>query len=106
MSKYRLNGLYDDKALRKAAIYHAIKHDLNKPIFELDRNEILMYYRVVYSLHRVVYSEFEGFNNDLFVLEFAGVWLSKVASKMYKCIYGSIVKICKDIVYFFGKRKQ
>jgi len=100
-NKYRL-GLYDDKALSRAAMYHVFKRDLDKPIFELDRNEVLMYYRVVFALSRFEHHgfELEGVVDDLVVLEFAG---SKVVSKMYKYIYGSIVKICKN---FFGKMKR
>jgi hypothetical protein len=131
-NRFRLDKTPDDVGLKRAAIYFALKYDLRKPIFELDRNEVLQYYRIVYSSRRVEYMlELEGFDNDLNVLVDSGflafvwvsrffvwvsrffvwvskvffVWVSKVVSYVYKCIYGSIRGFVKRIVYIFKRTK-
>jgi hypothetical protein len=116
-NRFRLGKTPDDVGLRRAAVYFALKYDLRKPIFELDRNEVLQYYRIVHSSRRTEYRfEIEGFDNDLYVLIDSGflvfvwvsrffVWVSKVVSYVYKCIYGSIRGFAKRIVYIFRKNK-
>jgi hypothetical protein len=109
-NRFRLGKTPDDVGLRRAAVYFALKYDLKRPIFELDRNEVLQYYRIVHSSRRVEYRlELEGFDNDLNVLVDSGflvfVWVSKVVSYVYKCIYGSIRGFAKRIVYIFRKNK-
>jgi len=99
-NKFRLDS---DKELKKAIIKSIIKHDLDKPLFEMDRNDMIYYYQVVHKLRGVRYyfSDLDRiFDNDLYILD------SKLLFEKYKCIYGSIVSIFKDIVYFFRNIKR
>jgi len=110
-SKFRIE-LPDNMARSRALVFAKVKRDLRVPIANMSDAELVHLYDYILSCRRVQYlvSEIDyGFDNDLYVIDVAAARIfnkiSKVLSLVAKCIYGSIVKLVKRILYIFRRVK-
>jgi len=106
-SKFRIE-LPDNMARSRALVFAKVKRDLRVPIANMSDAELVHLYDYILSCRRVQYlvSEIDyGFDNDLYVIDVAAARISKVLYLVAKCIYGSIVKLVKRILYIFRRVK-
>jgi len=110
-SKFRVE-LPDRVARSRALVFAKVKRDLRVPIANMTDAELVHLYDYILSCRRVyqIASEIDyGFDNDLYVIDVAATKvfnkISKVLTLATKCIYGSIVKLIKHILYIFRRVK-